>query len=295
MHVLGVVVLCLACLACAVAPATPQTVRSPQKGSAEGRKQKPAGLQVSSWGHYFTTVNGALASVALDRSLRPKAPMANRPHLLWIKVQLRSPKPNGLSDRIELQALTDIEDQLRSQLRAACRAAEAGRITTAGRREFYFYGADDAGFRDAVAAVMQKFNAYKFDLGSRADPEWRQYLDALYPAGEDFQRMSNMDGLDALLEAGDTLRPVRDVRHWVYFGTQADRQSFAAKVKALGYRIGPETDGPQDRPFGLVIARDQSVTPDQIDNAVIELYRLAKQVGAEYEGWEAAVVAPRRK
>jgi regulator of RNase E activity RraB len=94
-----------------------------------------------------------------------------------------------------------------------------------------------------------------------------------------------------LVSAGDTLQPVRDVRHWIHFGTTADRESFAAKVKALGYSIGPETDGPQDRPFGLVIVREQSVTPDQIDNVVIELYRLAKEVGAEYDGWEAKVVA----
>jgi uncharacterized protein DUF695/regulator of ribonuclease activity B len=295
MRLWSVLALCLACLGCAVAPAVSQTVQSQQKGSAEAKKQKPSGIQVSSWGHYFTNVNGALASVALDRSLRPKAPIAGKPHLLWVKVQLRSPKPNGLSDRVELPALAGIEDQLRSQLKAACRAAEVGRITTAGHREFLFYGADDNGFRDAVSEVMQKFSAYKFDMGSKADPDWRQYLDVLYPAGEDFQRMSNMDVLDALLDAGDTLRPAREVRHWIYFGTSADRQSFAAKVKALRYKIGPETDGPQDRPFGLVIARDQSVTPDQIDNAVIELYRLAKDVGAEYNGWEALVVAPRGK
>jgi carbohydrate-binding DOMON domain-containing protein len=66
-------------------------------------------------------------------------------------------------------------------------------------------------------------------------------------------------------------------------------------VTALSYKIGPETDGPQDRPFGLVIARDQSITPDQIDGAVVELYRLAKQAGAEYGGWEAAVVKPKTR
>jgi Family of unknown function (DUF695)/Regulator of ribonuclease activity B len=300
MRRLRLTALCLACLGCSTAPAVSQTAQPQQKGSAEGKKQKPAGTQISStqlssWGHYFTNANGALASVALDRSLRPKAPMASRPHLLWVKIQLRSPKPNGLSEQVEQQALGDIEDQLRSGLRAAGRGVEAGRITTAGHRELYFYGADDSGFRDAVAAVMQRFNAYKFEMGSKADPEWRQYLDTLYPAGEDFQRMSNMDVLNGLLDAGDTLRPAREVRHWIYFGSQADRQSFAGKVTAFGYKIGSETEGPQDRPFGLVIARDQSVTPDQIDGAVIELYRLAKQAGAEYGGWEAAVVKPKAR
>jgi uncharacterized protein (TIGR01619 family) len=295
MRLLRVMAVCLAGLACAVAPAESQTAQSPKKGSGEAKKQKPPGKQTSSWGHYVTTVNGALASVALDRRLRTKTPMASRPQLLWVKVQLRSPKPDGLSDRAEFETLAGIEDQLRSKLKAACRAIEAGRITTAGHRELVFYAANDEGFPDTVSAVMQNFNAYKFDMGSRADPDWRHYLDALFPTGENFQRMSNMDVVDALLDAGDTLRPVRDVRHWLYFGTETDRQSFAVKVKALGYKAGPETDGPQDHPFGLVIARNQSVTPDQIDNAVIELYRLAKEVGAEYEGWEAAVVAPPKK
>jgi uncharacterized protein DUF695/regulator of ribonuclease activity B len=298
MRLMSLGALCLACLACSAAPSMAQTAQSQQKGSAEGKKQKPSGPQISSaqlssWGHYFTNVNGAPASVALDRSLRPKTPMADRPHLLWVKVQLRSPKPNGLSDAREQQALGDIEDQLRGGLRASSRAIEAGRITTAGRREFYFYAADDNGFSDAVSATMQKFNAYQFEMGSKADPEWRHYLDTLYPSGEDFQRMSNMDVLNGLLDVGDTLRPAREVRHWIHFGSQADRQSFAGRVKGLGYKIGPETDGPQDRPFGLVIARHQSVTPDQIDGAVIELYRLAKQAGAEYDGWEAAVVKPK--
>jgi regulator of RNase E activity RraB len=294
MHFLSVVALCLACLACAVAPAASQTSKPPPKAPAAETK-KWSGPQISAWGNYFTTINGALASVALDRSLRPKAPLVSRPNLLRVKVKLRAPKPNGLSDRSEAQALADIEDELRSQLKAATRATEVGRITTAGHRELFFYSAGDAGLQGAVSAVMQKFGAYKIEMESRADPEWSEYLDTLYPKGEDFQRMSNMDVIGGLLDAGDTLRPVRAVRHWIYFGTQADRQQIAPKIEALGYKLGPETDGSQDRPYGLVVTRNQSITPDQIDNAVIELYRLAQQAGAEYDGWEAALVASPKK
>lgn len=299
MHFLSVVALCLACLACAVAPAAAQTSPSPPKtpppkGPAAETK-KWSGPQISAWGNYFTTIDGALASVAVDRSLRPKAPLVSRPQLLRVKVKLRAPKPNGLSDRRELQALAGIEDELRSQLKAATRATEVGRITTAGHRELYFYSTGDAGLQGAVSAVMQKFSAYKIEMESRADPEWHQYLDALYPKGEDFQRMSNMDVIGGLLDAGDTLRPVREVRHWIYFGTAADRQQLAPKIEALGYKLGPETEGSQDRPYGLVVARNQSITPDQIDNAVIELYRLAQQAGAEYDGWEAALVVSPKK
>jgi regulator of RNase E activity RraB len=249
-------------------------------------------MQTQRWNFFFVNVNDRLASIALDLSLRGQAPMTSKAQLLWVWVYLRSPKPDGLSDKVEFETLAAIEDDLSTGLGTACLAIEAGRITTAGRREFYFYGADDRGLRDAVFAVMRKFEGYQFETGSKADPQWRQYLDVLYPSDEDFQRMRNMDVLNALIAAGDTLQPVRDVRHWLYFRAAADRQWFTDKVGAIGYNVVGETEGSNDgRTFGLIIARDQSVTPDQIDATVIELFRLAREVDAAYDGWEAEVVA----
>jgi regulator of RNase E activity RraB len=105
--------------------------------------------------------------------------------------------------------------------------------------------------------------------------------------------MQNMDVLKALLDRGDTLEPPRDVRHWIYFRADADRRRFTAEVRALGYNVVGETEGSSDgRTLGLIIERSQSVTPNQIDATVMELFRLAKKVDADYDGWEAPVVAP---
>src|SRR5437773_9625562 len=115
------------------------------------------------WKSYFCNVNDKLASIALDLGLRPDVPIRSKPWLLWVWVYMKSPKPNGLSDQGEFGVLSSIEDELANQLGFAS-AVEAGRITTDGRREMYFYGKHSDGFEVAVKSVMKNFKGYKFDL-----------------------------------------------------------------------------------------------------------------------------------
>jgi uncharacterized protein (TIGR01619 family) len=249
------------------------------------------------WASYFANVNDKLASIALDLDLRGQAPVKSKSRLLWVWVYLRLPKPNGLSDNREFDALAAIEDKLVQALGSAYHAVETGRITSNGRREFYFYGADDINFDASVSLVLKDFPQYRYDSGSQDDPQWTQYLNVLYPSEEDFEKIKNGDVLAVLLKHGDTLEAVRDVHHWIYFHTVAQRQQYTLKVKVLGYKIEGETEreGGEPHPFGLHITRDQGVTPAQIDSAVIELFRLAKPFDAHYDGWEAAVVPTPKK
>jgi regulator of RNase E activity RraB len=248
------------------------------------------------WASYFANVNSKLASLALDLDLRGQAPIKDKTQLLWVWVYLRSPRPDGLSDNSEFDTLAAIEDGLAQALGSACNAVQAGRITSDGHREFYFYGADSIKFDASVSLVMKDFLQYKYSSGNQDDSQWKQYLNVLYPSEEDFERIKNGDVLVTMMKHGDTLEAVRDVHHWIYFHTLAQRQFYALKVKELGYSIEAESeDHGQSHPFGLQITRDQGVTPAQIDSAVIELFRLAKQVDADYDGWEAKVVASPKK
>jgi len=244
------------------------------------------------WKSYICNVNGKLASIALNLSLSDEAPMQAKPWLLWVWVYLQHPRPDGLSDRSEFETICAIEDELAKQIGTECQAVKAGRITTDSRREFYFYGADEKGFKKAIRTAMGRFKQYKFDLGTQHEPDWSQYRNVLYPSDEDMQRIANRDVLDVLEKHGDTLEPVRDVHHWIYLKSIEGRQRFAKDVQDLGYTIEDESeDLKQECPYGLTITRDQSVTPEKIDEAVLELFRLAKEVDAEYDGWEAQVIA----
>jgi uncharacterized protein (TIGR01619 family) len=242
------------------------------------------------WRSYFCNVNDKLASIALNLGL--EAPISGKTRLLWVWVYMKSPRSDGLSGMSEFETLSAVEDELAKQLGIRFGAVEAGRITTDGRREVYFYGEQTEGFKSAVNDVLSRFKGYKFDLGTQEDAEWSQYLNVLYPSDEDMQRIKNQDVLEVLMKHGDSLKPVRDVHHWIYFRSTRDREWFAAETREMGYKVENEPKLDEgERQFGLVITRDQSVTSDEIDDAVIELFRLAKDVDAKYDGWETQVIS----
>ena len=172
----------------------------------------------------------------------------------------------------------------------ACRAVPCGRITTDGRREFYFYGETEDGFRQAVSAGMKGFDEYRFDIGSQRDSEWDQYLNVLYPSPEDLQRIANMDLLDVLLKRGDVLTAAREVQHWIYFPSESARILFRDAAAAMGYRIVSEPNSKGELPFGIVVGRAQSIEQASIDRTVIELLHLSERFDGEYNGWETPVV-----
>lgn len=243
------------------------------------------------WKSYFCNVNDKFSSIALNLALEEHAPMPDKPWLLWVWIYLQSPSDKGMTTSQEFPAISAIEDELTKQTAEKCGGIYAGRITGDNRRELYFYGTDKKNFKRAVKDAMSGFRSYRFDFDAQKEPDWNQYFKVLFPSDENMQRIANRDLLDVMEQRGDTLEPARDVHHWIYFKTSEDREWYASQVSALGYMTEDKPDRPDDtHPYGLAITRDQSITPDLINDAVLELFRLAKQVGADYDGWEAQLI-----
>jgi len=243
------------------------------------------------WDSYFYNVNGKLASIALDMGIRAAVPDEHRPHLLWVWVYLKSPRDDGFPIDSEFPILAKIEDKLAERTLAQCDAIQVGRITTDGRREFYFYGSHSRAFPSEVAQAMGEFPDYQFDLGDQLDARWKQYLEVLFPPDEVREKMENLKVLENLQKHGDTLEKPREVRHWICFSSDENRENFWQAARQLEYRLESKPESPnQALPLGLCIARVQSVKRADIDEAVLQLYRLAKKLHGDYDGWETQVV-----
>lgn len=238
------------------------------------------------WASYFCKVNGSLASIFINLGLRDDAPDFSKPWLLWVWVDFQSPRKDGLSASEEAPTLFQIEDALNSHILGNCRAIPCGRITTEGRREFYFYGETTDNFDQAVAAAMAGFRGYKFWPGTKSDPHWKQYLEALYPSPENFQSIKNRAVLEVLQKQGDVHTVEREVRHWVYFTSESSRALFRAAVAKGGFRIISEAFLSKEKSFEITLARNQAVDQESIDSTVFELLRLSQQFDGEYDGWE---------
>lgn len=139
------------------------------------------------WNSYICKVNGNIASIFLNLALREQCPMADKPWLLWVWVSLKNPRPDGLSDRSELESLIELEDRLSEEMLNSCRAILAGSITTESRREFYYYGESIESFQSAVQRALSPLDGYRFDTGTQRDANWNQYLDVLCPSESDRQ------------------------------------------------------------------------------------------------------------
>jgi len=242
------------------------------------------------WKPYICNVNGKLASILVNLGLRDAVPIVAKPWLLWIWVYLQIPRSDGLSDSKEAPTLYEIEDALNLRLAHSCQAIACGRITTEGKREFYFYGETNKGLHQAVDQALFAFEGYRFDTGSQKDSEWGHYLEVLYPSEEDAQRIANMDVLDALSEKGDVVTVPREVSHWIYFSAEKFRNLFREAVISAGFEIISETNSEGALPFGIVVARAQPVEQASIDRTVIELFHFAKRFDGEYDGWETQVI-----
>jgi len=243
------------------------------------------------WKSYLCNVNGKIASIFVNLGLRESVPIGSKPWLLWTWVHFQSPRADGLSDSKEAPTLYKIEDALNLWVARACTAIPCGRITTEGRREFYFYGETKDGFRNAVGQALTGFDGYRFDAGEQEDSLWEQYLNVLYPSREDLQRIANMDLLDVLVEKGDVLTVAREVQHWIYFRSEPARALFRDAATAAGFGFVSESSSKGELPFGIVVARTQSIEQNSIDRTVIELLNLSRRFDGDYDGWETPIVA----
>jgi uncharacterized protein (TIGR01619 family) len=242
------------------------------------------------WKFYICNVNDKLASIFVDLGLRDEAPLLSKKWLLWVWVYMQNPRPDELSDSSEAPILSKIEDVLNANLASHCDGIRCGRITTQGRREFYFYAETRERFSDAVKTALADFAEYKFDMGEQEDPLWEQYLDVLYPSEEQLEQIKNGDVLGLLAEQGDVLSVPREVQHWLYFRSGQSRLSFSESAVSAGFKIVSEITLEGDLPFEISVARTQSLERRSIDDTVIELLRLAQQFDGEYDGWETPVI-----
>lgn len=247
----------------------------------------------NSWDFYFANVNDLIASISVDLGVREAVPDRRRPWLLWAWVYFQEPRDDGLSSAAEAPTLHAIEDALSRAVKTATGAELVGRITTAGRREFYFYGPRPAGFEAAVTDALADFPGYEFDLGTKDEPGWEQYLTCLYPAPDEYQRIKNRHVVEALMESGDALEDPRPVSHWAYFRSRRDRDDFAARAADAGFAVVQENEADDrgaERPFGVTLERTDAVDWHSINEVTDGLLYLAGEFDGSYDGWETPLV-----
>lgn len=246
------------------------------------------------WDFYFARVDGAVSSIFVDLGIRADAPIEKRPWLLWVFVTLKSPNAEGLSTNEEAPTLQSMGEALDANIAATSGAQLVGRITGAGRREFYFYAEEPGPLDEAVRTAMKSFEGYEHECGSTLQPDWDQYLQLLYPSESNLQRMFNRRVLQELAERGDLHETPRKVDHWLAFPDDESRAACRETLVAIDFTVEDEyldDDEAGDMRVTLVASRVDSVDSHTINGVTLELARVASEYGGRYAGWECQVAA----
>ncbi|MBS0204536.1 MAG: DUF695 domain-containing protein [Planctomycetes bacterium] len=245
------------------------------------------------WEMYFAPVDEQPAAILVDLGIGETAPDPERPMLLWMWLQMHAPDDNGFAGEDEEPELVKIEDTFIDAVELTTGAVLVGRVTTCGRREFYFYGKTAEGFEDTIAESMEEFEDYEFETGVQDDEEWLQYLEVLYPGPEDQQQIFNRQVIERLSDSGDSLVIPRAVDHFANFRSIEDRSVFVTAAVTAGYKVIDEDfdeDPDCELPYGVSLQRISPVDMDTIDEITFELFDMAREHDGEYEGWGSQVV-----
>ena len=261
-------------------------------GSLFGQAKSEEAAYQPDWASYLTTVDGRLSLVATDLNLAQIAPNKKQVILTYISIEMKSPEKDGLSSQKEEKVLGEIEDALIAKLDTAqLDFSVAGRLTSDGYRELYFYSADKVQIEQHLLLGMIPFDGYIFQIGSQGDPNWKTYFDFLFPLPQQMQIIRNYRVLDEMQEDGDDLTKAREVFHWAYFKKESQLNAFEKYTLKKGFKTISKgaTEGKSDYGLMIQISRVDKIGYEQINEYTLKLWKKAKKLKGMYDGWETAL------
>jgi hypothetical protein len=201
---------------------------------------------------YHSSWKSAPLIITVDLGAEDVAPLQTHPLRLQARVPLRQPRPDGLRDPNEAEALYALEDLLIQKLGELAPLLPVGRVIGASEMTLVWYApaSVDAQKQDLSDAVREVRGRYEVRLSAAEDPAWSFYFDFLLPDVYNLQVMLNRRRLLTLGEHGDEgLRP-RLVTHRALFATEAEAEAAAGALVARGFEVDglcPASASPEHR------------------------------------------------
>lgn len=244
------------------------------------------------WTFYFSNVNDKLSSIATDLNLINIAPIKGQEYVVYISIKMPNPREDGLSSNEDKDDLWNIEDEIIKVFdNNNLDYTFAGRLTSDGFRDLYFYGDNTILTEELVSSTMNRFPKHQYDFGYKPDKEWSGYFEFLYPQPIQMQSIQNRRVLEQIENNGDDLTKPRAVFHWIYFNTQDELDQFESFTKSLGFKTENKgkTEQPEEFKYVISVSRVDKVGYNEIDTYTLELWEKAHELNGDYDGWETSV------
>ena len=231
-------------------------------------------------------------STLVNMSLLTKAPMKQYPYLLKAGVKLKKCSDDGLFTPAESDVLYSISDKIKASIDSLEKNISAGTFTCQCLRTDYYYIGDTTNARAVLAATFKTYLPnYEYIIEIRPDSAWNSYLKFLYPNEETMEYIENGKVVMNLSKEGDDLSKPRQVDHWLYFKTEADRATFLQYALQEKFKVeGKEYTSKGKLHYQLHLSRTDMVDLGSICPITLKLRKKAKELNGEYDGWETFVI-----
>ena len=262
----------------------------PEKVETEiDHKSDAKKTHVADWDFYICESDDVSGSITLDLGLKEIAPVAEKSNLIRFLITMQKPREDGMPNNDENERLLAIEENVVNNLSSSHDAIFAGRFTSEGKRQLFFYVGDTQDCRQTVEATMSKYSTYEFEFHQEEDKKWECYLKFLYPAPHEYQIIMNGRQMRILEEQGDDASKERLVDHWIYFKTEADMQKFTAEIKKHNFEIISSKQD-EEKIFVMNVGRMDNIEYHSVNDYVLYLWALAAECNGMYDGWGCPIV-----
>jgi regulator of RNase E activity RraB len=240
-----------------------------------------------SWEVYLRRRDGEIGSVLFDQGISEVINQMTVSDLLKVRVNFKSPRPDGFPSSQEFDLLEALEDSLASSVDGVT-SHYVGRITANGERVYYVYTQDEEATWSARLDAIEAELSYSLLFSFQSDPAKDGYWKELLPTEEEWRIAQDMKVLDALAEAGDDGVAIRQIDHWAFFNSESAAQEFSTWAAKAGYAV----DGIHENEDGSQAVRfnhQGSAQLSDITQHTKELQRQVNSLGGDYDGWETEV------
>ena len=239
---------------------------------------------------YPADVDGAPAAFVVDLEQEPRA---THPTRITVTVAMLEPEADGLRSEQEMEDLEALQARITERLARAAGAVCVGFYDLRGMATFVFYAKKQVTTAEAIVAV-DDLNPYEPDVQVDDDPEWRFYIDALFPDAYALQGIWNRLITEELESHGDRLEEPRDVDHVATFGSNSEAQKAAKKLLAKHFHIDAIGDADEEGRYVVAFHRSETLEQGKPDQFSAEILDIVLKLDGEYDGWGAPSAAPVR-
>lgn len=237
------------------------------------------------WFEYDWQIEGIDAEYAVDVGLIEHTQPEAAPYLFYISCMTESGEPLSVLQQRRIAAMIKKCEKVLPLY--------AGRICTPDHHQFYFYGADKAAQKE-LSALCKKQRRLICRCGRVNDPEWRTYLELLYPDTAKYQTEMNRRSIERYEKKGDGLTTPRRVNLYCYFPTEPLLVQFSEDARLSGFALGKHEYAPEtDLPYGIPIHIISSLEKRVVDRLTTRVIQIAARYDGKLTHWDTQLVYKR--